>query len=227
MVCLSNTRRTLQLVLPYFRSGVYFLYRFLFVVKGPAADATDLPQPWGLLCNPVMKMISSFPVFPCNEAPGGRNWQEKTEVLGEKPVPVPLFPPQIPHGLTGVLYRFVAFLGHTFKQFKLITAARDSNWFSYTASILWKFAFWCSLKHQHFLPLSARYSYLYIPPDLVVRRSIRPEHSPVEGTFLTCVVSYSTAGCEKGRRKTYKFRTVGYMKYIVLFNTVTRLMSYI
>jgi hypothetical protein len=24
----------------------------------------------------------------------------KTEVLGEKPVPVPLFPPQIPHGLT-------------------------------------------------------------------------------------------------------------------------------
>jgi hypothetical protein len=26
------------------------------VVKGPAADATDAPQPWGLLCNPVMKM---------------------------------------------------------------------------------------------------------------------------------------------------------------------------
>jgi hypothetical protein len=28
------------------------------------------------------------------------NWQGKTEVLGEKPVPVPLSPPQIPHGLT-------------------------------------------------------------------------------------------------------------------------------
>jgi hypothetical protein len=28
------------------------------------------------------------------------NLQEKTEVLGEKPVPVPLCPPQIPHGLT-------------------------------------------------------------------------------------------------------------------------------
>jgi hypothetical protein len=27
-------------------------------------------------------------------------WQEKTEELGEKPVPLPLCPPQIPHGLT-------------------------------------------------------------------------------------------------------------------------------
>jgi hypothetical protein len=27
-------------------------------------------------------------------------WQEKTEELGEKPVPVPLCPPHIPHGLT-------------------------------------------------------------------------------------------------------------------------------
>jgi hypothetical protein len=27
---------------------------------GPPADATDAPQPWGLLCNPVMKMISFF-----------------------------------------------------------------------------------------------------------------------------------------------------------------------
>jgi hypothetical protein len=31
---------------------------FFFVVKGPAAEATDAPQPPGLLCNPVMKMIS-------------------------------------------------------------------------------------------------------------------------------------------------------------------------
>jgi hypothetical protein len=28
------------------------------------------------------------------------NWQGNIEVLGEKPVPVPLCPPQIPHGLT-------------------------------------------------------------------------------------------------------------------------------
>jgi hypothetical protein len=42
---------------------------FFFVVKGPAAEATDAPQPAGLLCNPVMKMISSFFVFPSNRAP--------------------------------------------------------------------------------------------------------------------------------------------------------------
>jgi hypothetical protein len=69
------------------------------VVKGPAADTTDAPQPWGLLCNPVMKIISLF-VFSCNGAPVEWNWQGKTEVLGEKPVPVPRCPPQIPHGLT-------------------------------------------------------------------------------------------------------------------------------
>jgi hypothetical protein len=27
-----------------------------FMVKGPAADATDAPQPYGLLCDPVMKV---------------------------------------------------------------------------------------------------------------------------------------------------------------------------
>jgi hypothetical protein len=68
-----------------------------FVVKGPAADATDAPQPRGLLCNPVMKMISFF-FFPCNGAQVEWNWQAKTEVLGEKPVSVPLCPTQIPHG---------------------------------------------------------------------------------------------------------------------------------
>jgi hypothetical protein len=35
-------------------------YFFFLVVKGPAADATDAPQPWGFLCNSVMKMISFF-----------------------------------------------------------------------------------------------------------------------------------------------------------------------
>jgi hypothetical protein len=38
--------------------------------------------------------------FPCNGAPVEWNWQGKTEILGEKPVPMPLCPPQIPHGLT-------------------------------------------------------------------------------------------------------------------------------
>jgi hypothetical protein len=67
-----------------------------FFVKGPAADATDTPQPWGLLCNPVVKMII-FLIFPCNGAPVEWNWQGKPEVLGEKPVPVPLCSPQTPH----------------------------------------------------------------------------------------------------------------------------------
>ena len=45
-----------------------------------------------------MKMIRFF-VFPCNGAPVEWNWQGKTEVLGEKPVPVTICPPQIAHGL--------------------------------------------------------------------------------------------------------------------------------
>jgi hypothetical protein len=45
-----------------------------FVGKGPAADATDAPQPKGLLCNPVLKMkrkmmIIFFFTFPSNGAP--------------------------------------------------------------------------------------------------------------------------------------------------------------
>jgi hypothetical protein len=53
------------------RAGAYWSsrkktpYTIFLVVKGPAADATDAPQPWGLLCNLVMKVISFF-VFPCN-----------------------------------------------------------------------------------------------------------------------------------------------------------------
>jgi hypothetical protein len=58
------------------------------VVKGPAADATDAPQPGGLLCNPMRKrkMIIICCPFPSNGAPVEWNWQGKTEVLGEKPV---------------------------------------------------------------------------------------------------------------------------------------------
>jgi hypothetical protein len=45
------------------------------------------------------KMISFF-IFTSNGAPVEWNWQGKTEVLGGKPVPVPLCPQQTPHGLT-------------------------------------------------------------------------------------------------------------------------------
>jgi hypothetical protein len=34
-----------------------------FFVKGPAADATEAPQPWGLLWKPVMKAINVFSFF--------------------------------------------------------------------------------------------------------------------------------------------------------------------
>jgi hypothetical protein len=73
------------------------------VEKGPAADTTDAPQPWGFLCNPMMKMkmmMIIFCPFPSNGAPVELNWQGKTEELWEKPVPVPLCLQQIPHGLT-------------------------------------------------------------------------------------------------------------------------------
>jgi hypothetical protein len=41
-----------------------------------------------------------FCPFPSNGAPVEWNRQGKTEELGEKPAPVPLCPPQIPHGPT-------------------------------------------------------------------------------------------------------------------------------
>jgi hypothetical protein len=58
------------------------------VVKGPAAGATDAPQPWGLLCNPVMQIITFlFLIFPSNGLAVEWNWQGKTEVLGDKTCP--------------------------------------------------------------------------------------------------------------------------------------------
>jgi hypothetical protein len=47
-----------------------------------------------------------FFILPSNGAPVEWNWQGKTEVLGEKPVPVPLCPPQIPHGLVSFFLIF-------------------------------------------------------------------------------------------------------------------------
>jgi hypothetical protein len=45
--------------------------------------------------------------FSSNGALVEWNWQGKTEVLGEKPIPVPLCPPQIPHGPTRILCGYV------------------------------------------------------------------------------------------------------------------------
>jgi hypothetical protein len=86
----------------YLHGGAQGQIFFILVVKGPAADATDALQPWGLFCNPMMKMkmIIVFWPFRSNGAPVEWNWQGKAEELGEKPVPVPLCPPQIPRRLT-------------------------------------------------------------------------------------------------------------------------------
>jgi hypothetical protein len=51
-------------------------------------------------CATLWWRLLVFFVFPCNGAPVEWDWQGKTEVLGEKPVLVPLCPTQIPHGLT-------------------------------------------------------------------------------------------------------------------------------
>jgi hypothetical protein len=72
----------------------------IFLLNGPAANAKDAPQPWGLLCNSVMKKMRFFLLSQFNGAPVAWNWQGKPEVFGEKPVPVPLCPPQNPHGPT-------------------------------------------------------------------------------------------------------------------------------
>jgi hypothetical protein len=46
------------------KPGFFFLYEawffFFLVLKCPAADVTGAPQPSGLCCYPVMKMISFF-----------------------------------------------------------------------------------------------------------------------------------------------------------------------
>jgi hypothetical protein len=62
----------MQLEISGFHRGVVEALTLLgcfLVVKGPAADVTDAPQPLGLLCNPVMKTTSVVFVFSCNGAP--------------------------------------------------------------------------------------------------------------------------------------------------------------
>jgi hypothetical protein len=76
--------------------------RNFFLLKGPAADATNAPQSWRLIVQPCDEDDEDDEVFflllHFNGTPVEWNWQGKTEVLGEKPVPMPLCPPQIPHG---------------------------------------------------------------------------------------------------------------------------------
>jgi hypothetical protein len=77
---------------------------FFFCGEGPRSRCYGRTAALRLFVQFVMKMKRKincfFFFFPSNGAPVEWNWQGKTEVLGEKPVPVPLCPPQIPHGLT-------------------------------------------------------------------------------------------------------------------------------
>jgi hypothetical protein len=60
-------------------------------------------------------------------------WQGKTEELGEKPVPVPLCPPQIPHGLTRARSRASAVRGRRLTTWAM---ARPGEFLSLTKTIL-------------------------------------------------------------------------------------------
>jgi hypothetical protein len=60
----SVHRSSSRLLWNYQRSNVECSNQTLFLaVKGPAADTTDALQPWGLLCNSVMKMKIIFLVM--------------------------------------------------------------------------------------------------------------------------------------------------------------------
>jgi hypothetical protein len=76
--------------LSYLTAG-YSNVRFFVVDKCTAADATDA------LCDPMEMKLIMFLVME-------HRWNEidrgKRKYSGKKPVPVPLCPPQIPHGLT-------------------------------------------------------------------------------------------------------------------------------
>jgi hypothetical protein len=70
-----------------------------FLLKGPAADATDAPQPWRLIVQLYKKDNNeAFSAFPFHWSTGGMKLTG--DVPGEKSVPVPLCPPQIPRGPT-------------------------------------------------------------------------------------------------------------------------------
>jgi hypothetical protein len=73
-----------------------------FCGEGPRSRSYGRTAALRIIVQPVMKMNRkiSFFIFPSNGVPVEWYWQGKTEVLGEKPVTVPLCLPQITHGLT-------------------------------------------------------------------------------------------------------------------------------
>jgi hypothetical protein len=118
---------------------------FIFlVVKGPAADATDAPQPWGFVCNPVMIIMIIFVRFQVmehrwNETDGG-----KLKYSGEKTGPVPLCPPQIRYGLNGDRNRASALEGRRITAWAMARPNVPSSFCMH--SVTWRviyFSLWC------------------------------------------------------------------------------------
>jgi hypothetical protein len=92
---------------------------WFFLLKGPVVEATDAPQPWRLIVQPCDEDDEVlFLLFHFNGALMEWNWHGKTEVLGEKPVPVPLCPPQIPHESTRDFFSVSFFPFDPFCTFK-------------------------------------------------------------------------------------------------------------
>jgi hypothetical protein len=103
---------------------------FFLVEKGPTADATDAPQPWGFLCNPVMKMTMTmiiFVLFLVMEHRRNEIDRGKPKYSGKKPVPLPLCPPQIPHGLSRDRTRGSAVGGRRLTAWAMARPVRVSN----------------------------------------------------------------------------------------------------
>jgi hypothetical protein len=82
---------------------MYYIY-ITFICEGPRGRCYGRNAALRLIVQPCdedeEKYDQFFSFFPSNGAPVEWNCQGRTEVLGGKPVPVPLCPPQIPHGLT-------------------------------------------------------------------------------------------------------------------------------
>jgi hypothetical protein len=76
------------------------LFVCLFCDEGPRSRSYGRTAALRLIVQHCDEDDQFFLFFTSNGAPMEWNWQGKTEVLGENTVPVPLCPPQIPHGLT-------------------------------------------------------------------------------------------------------------------------------
>jgi hypothetical protein len=75
---------------------------FFFFWQGPSSKTYGRTAALRLIVQPCDKDEEKddfFFSFPSNGAPVEWNWPGKTEVFGEKPVPVPLCQSKIPHGL--------------------------------------------------------------------------------------------------------------------------------